>query len=101
MGDQCSSTDQNNESVTEHTKRDYSNDRRYDKLYTLLDQKSDDKEDEHFRFRIKQYIKLHEENLDDMHWIKMIPEYLKITEWSVPFKIKGCQFKQGEQYKNL
>lgn len=30
--------------------------------------------------------------------LKLIPEYLSISEWSVPFTIQGQHFKQGQQY---
>ena len=72
---------------------------RYRKLLELLNEQTEDEQDNQFRHWLKNHLESSGAmNEDDTRLLREIPDYLKIVEWSIPFKIKGCILEQGNRY---
>ena len=72
---------------------------RYRRLLELLNEQTEDEQDNQFRHWLKNHLESSGAmNEDDTRLLREIPDYLKIVEWSIPFKIKGCILEQGNRY---
>ena len=71
----------------------------YRRLLELLNEQTEDEQDNQFRHWLKNHLESSGAmNEDDTRLLREIPDYLKIVEWSIPFKIKGCILEQGNRY---
>ena len=68
-------------------------------LCQLLLHKTNDEEDNALRVWINEKFFGHERRNFNMTEMKSVVEYLDVTEFSIPFTIKGCTFKQGDIYE--
>ena len=69
---------------------------RVSQLRKLLKEKTLDEHNDYLRHWIEN--KIFRRKTIDIELLKLIPEYLNISEWSIPFKIQGQQFKQAQEY---
>ena len=72
---------------------------RYCRLLELLNEQTEDEQDNQFRHWLKSHLENSGAmNEDDTRLLRKILDYLEIGEWSIPFKIKGCILEQGNRY---
>ena len=75
------------------------NQARYRRLLELLNEQTEDEQDNQFRHWLKNHLESSGAmNEDDTRLLRKIPDYLEIGEWSIPFKIKGCTLEPGNRY---
>ena len=72
---------------------------RYRRLLELLNEQTEDEQDNQIRHWLKNHLESSGAmNEDDTRLLLKIPDYLEIGQWSIPFKIKGCMLEQGNRY---
>ena len=73
-------------------------DQKLNQLKSYFEDNESDNKDDYLRIWIKDMIISNDMKEIDIQLLQMIPEYLNISDWSVPFKIQGQQFEQGQKY---